>query len=252
MSFGNLLGAPLGGYLYEWGGYRLPFFLAAIFCVLDGIARFFLKEEPTQQDAQSEIGFGTILKSRILRGLLIAVFLGSTSISLLEPTLPLDLQSRLSATPKLIGILFGISVLMMGISSPAVGFISDKFGSQRVISLGLLLTSVFFPLVVFPSNLLTQGIILGLFGIACSCLLSPAMSSIANEIDKFNIGVNYSIAFASFNTAYSLGMIAGPLFGGGLTEKFSIQQSYFVFSILLLLYIPVFLYLTKNKSRNIN
>src|SRR4029453_10013805 len=52
MAVGMLVGPLFGGVLYELGGYSLPFFVAAGFAVLDGLARMFLLKDAPHSPVQ--------------------------------------------------------------------------------------------------------------------------------------------------------------------------------------------------------
>ncbi|MGH2583439.1 MAG: MFS transporter, partial [Dehalococcoidia bacterium] len=48
MTVGTLIGPPVGGLLFELGGYRLPFFVAGAAALLQGLAMLLLLTEPAQ------------------------------------------------------------------------------------------------------------------------------------------------------------------------------------------------------------
>jgi len=85
--------------LYDIGGYQLPFLLGAGLAFIDVLVVALLMDDaaaaaPQQVDASddSEFSWRDVLKHRLMF-ILGVVTLGSSSLTLMEPTLPLYLQT---------------------------------------------------------------------------------------------------------------------------------------------------------------
>lgn len=184
MSAGTLLGAPVGGLLYEWGGYQLPFLLAAGIALLDGLARMFLLEDPPKDKEASSIDILKIFKDFEVLKIFGVVLLGSSAISILEPTLPIYLMEHLGANTVHIGFLFGITTLAYGLASPIAGWLSDKSGTFSIMMIGLIILAAFLPLVTIPNSLVLEGVILFFLGAAAGLVLTPTLPELANSVDR--------------------------------------------------------------------
>jgi MFS transporter, DHA1 family, solute carrier family 18 (vesicular amine transporter), member 1/2 len=235
MSVGTLLGAPVGGLLYEWGGYKLPFLIAASIALLDGLARMFLLEDPPKNKEERRLKIFEIFNDFKVLKVFGVVLLGSTSLSILEPTLPIYLMDRLSANSAHIGFLFGITTLAYGLVSPLAGWLSDRSSTLSIMIMGLILLAIFLPFVIYPNSLLLEGVVLFFVGTAAGLVLSPTLPELANSVDRLGGGA-YASAFAIFNVAYSLGMIIGPIFGGFFADISSISMAIYVLCFILICY----------------
>lgn len=95
--------------------------------------------------------------------------------------------------------------LVNGLSRPAIGFVSDRVGTLKVMSVIFFVQSVIF--LFFPTHvtsygtLLVASVFLG-FGIAASLALFPVLTSEFFGVE--HMGINYGIVFS----AYGFGAIA--------------------------------------------
>jgi DHA1 family solute carrier family 18 vesicular amine transporter 1/2 len=134
-----------------------------------------------------------------------------------------------------IGILFGITTLSYGMISPLAGWLSDRCGTFVVMMSGLLILAVSLPLVIIPKSLILAGAVLFLVGASAGFALTPTLPELANSVDRLGGGA-YATAFAVFNMAYSLGMIFGPIAGGGLADLFGISTVLYIICFALICY----------------
>lgn len=215
MSVGLILGPPVGGFLEHWGNHSTPFIVVTGVAVVSGIVQYFLIHDPERAEDPGELTpFGTLLADPVMRGTIIAVFLASTALSMLEPILPLDLTTRLLAGPLAIGLVFGAATLANGAASPFVGALSDRYpgGRRKLMAVGLVGAGVLMPLLILPDSVFLVGALLAVFAIAYGFVLVPALPELADVAQ--NNGVGYAAVYGAFNVAYSLGMAVGPLVGG--------------------------------------
>ena len=242
MSMGTLLGPPLGGALFHHGGYRLPFMLAICLAVLLGVAFSLLRARPTRvvRERAARLEGPSIFRDATLLTTLGVVVLGSALLSLLEPTLPLHLETRLQASPVTVGLLFGLATLAYGLSAPLAGFLSDRWGRGRIMTLGLVATLVTFPLIALPHTPFLEACALVPLGMGCAFLLSPTLPELADAVDRRG-NATYGIVYALFNTAYAVGMLAGPGIGGLLSSHLGFPLALAVVSGAGALFIPVML-----------
>jgi len=234
MALGTLVGPTFGGFLYEWGGYRLPFLIAAGIALLDGLARLLLLTDPPYQRGAHTMlwRFARDRRMLLLNGV---VALGASVITLLEPTLPLHLERQFGASPGMIGLLFGAITLAYALTSPVAGALADRWGRMPVMLFGVIGVGLLLPLVVLPTTLLVMAGVLFLLGMLIAPLLTPTMAELADTVDSYGQG-GYGAAYAIYNAAYAVGMMFGPVSGGLLAQVFGLTTALIVFGVIGWLY----------------
>lgn len=238
---GVLLGPVIGGWLYQLGDYRLPFFVAAGLAVMDGVLRVvLLKDLPEPKADGGLLSPFRMLRNRSLLLLAGVVVIGAGIPSVLEPTLPLHLQEHLGAQPGTIGLLFAVPTLAYGLATPLIGKLSGKFGYRRAIAAGLAAVSICLPLAALPASVWLQAAALALLGIAMGIVLAPSLPALADLTDESGQAA-YGVTFAIYNTAYSVGMLLGPLLGGTLTGSMGLKLAYLAIGGGVLLYMLLYL-----------
>lgn len=125
-----LLGPPLGGFLYQLGGYSLPFIVgAAVTFVQAFFVMFFLKDSAKQKE--SNMNSLNLMRGEFIQ-ILGVIILGSGSLTMLEPIIPLILTAKFGVNPLQMGIMFSFMVLAFGGISPIAGKLSDHAGRRPI------------------------------------------------------------------------------------------------------------------------
>jgi len=246
MAVGTLIGPSFGGLLFEWGGYRLPFLVAASLAILDGVARAWFLVDPPHVADKRPVLFN-LLRERSVLGTNLVVMLGAAIPSLLEPTLPLHLQEHLSASPGIIGVLFGVPTLAYGIRAPVFGALSDRLGRVRLMVVGLVAMALALPLVALPRSMPMEVGALLLLGGTVSLVLTPTLPELADAVDRRGGGA-YGAAYAVYTAAYSFGMMTGPVAGGLLAGAFGLPVALVICGLAVLLCIPVLITIAHNRT----
>ncbi len=246
MALGILIGPTFGGFLYEWGGYRLPFLIAASIALLDGLARLLLLTNPPYQPGAHTTlwRFARDRRMLLLNG---AVIMGAGVMTLLEPTLPLHLERQLGASPGMIGLLFGAITLAYALTSPVAGALADRWGRMPVMLFGMIGVGLLLPLVALPTTLLVTAGVLFLLGMLIAPLLTPTMAELADTVDSYGQG-GYGAAYAIYNAAYAVGMLFGPVSGGLLAQVFGLPTALIIFGVIGWLYALLLLVLLRRRS----
>ncbi|MFD1413590.1 MFS transporter [Oceanobacillus jeddahense] len=247
-AMGILLGPTFGGWLYQLGGYMLPFFVAAGIALIDGLLRIFLlKEEPHRKEEDAS-GAWHLLKNRTLLLVVGAVIIGAAIPSVLEPTFPMHLQHVFDASPGIIGLLFGVPSLAYAFAAPIVGSISTKIGHPKTITIGLAITAVSLALVVMPTTMWLQVAALALIGISMGTVLAPTLPELADIAEQSQTQA-YGVTFAIYNTAYSIGMMVGPMISGAAADIFGLSLSYLAIAAIVFVYMFFFTIMTRVKKK---
>jgi MFS family permease len=166
-----------------------------------------------------------------------AVVVAAATWGLLEPVLPLDLDRRFGASPAVIGALFGAATLAYGLAAPLVGALADRHGRRPTMALGLVLLAVSLPLLGWLPALLPVGAALLAVSVAYGFALTPTLPELADAVDRRG-GGGYGAAYAIFNVAYSVGMMAGPVLGGLLADAVGLSATLLLAGVAVLAYLP--------------
>lgn len=134
---------------------------------------------------------------------------------------------QLGADPVRIGaILSGFGVAMTAALIPA-GYLADRFGRRQMIwaawGLGLaatLIMALATTLTVFATGLLIYGLTF--------FVMSPLNSYITAARGQWSVGRAITVISACFN----LGMVAGPLLGGYIGERYGLRSIFFVAAVI--------------------
>ncbi|WP_048601722.1 MFS transporter [Rubeoparvulum massiliense] len=232
-SIGTLLGAPLGGVLYQWGGHLTPFILvialAAInFCLI----AIFLREPQHDNQPHKSVGF-YLKQPGILFTSMVVILIGST-MTVVEPMYPPFLEHELGATPALIGFIFGMSTLGHIISSPVAGILTDRFNARINMLGGLVGLGISLVMLAFVGSIWTSTLVMFIFGFSLGYAIAPTLPELARVMDLHG-NTNYGFVYTIFNLAFGVAIIIGPILGGFLTDWFGLHRALIYISVTLFL-----------------
>lgn len=233
---GVLLGPLIGGGLFEWGGYTLPFFTATGLAALAAILSVLFLKNVRDTRSESFTSPFKVLRSKQMLTVAGVAVIGSSVFASIEPTLPIHFNKNLNLSPGVIGTMFIIVTLAYGLMAPMIGALSTKFGHVKTIMVGIVLAAVILPLNAFPTQLWMQMITLALLGISLGTVLTPSMPKLVEISQSLGI-VSQGVTFAVYNTAYSLGMMLGPLIASTLAGNFGLEIAYMTLGVIFLIYL---------------
>lgn len=236
---GTLLGPAIGGWLLQLGGHYVPFLFAAGIALLDAILRLvLLRHVPDRRSGPERGALRGLFRSRTFRLLFAIILLGAAVPAALEPTLPLYLERTFGISSGMIGLLFMVPTGAYGLVAPFIGTLSAKWGNQAVIRVGLALTALSLPLIALPHNLIGVIAMLAFLGVGIGVLMTPTLPELAHCAEQTG-APSYGVVYAAYNTAYSTGLMVGPLASGWLAEWLSLPFAYGAIGVALLLMVPV-------------
>ena len=238
-AMGILVGPSLGGWFYQIGGYMFPFFVAAGMAVLDGLLRLLLLKEEPHREKQAEQQPFELLRNQHFLLIVGAVMIGAAVPSALQPTLPARFEAVFHATPLVIGLLFAVPTIAYAVIAPLIGRLSTKLGHARMTVLGFIITALAMAFVTLPSNIYLEIAALSLIGIGMGMILAPSLPRMA-DLAQEKENASYGFTFAIYNTAYSVGMMMGPVLSGLLSESFGMQWAYIILAGVIVLYMMFF------------
>ena len=243
-SIGTLVGFPMGGALYDWAGFEMPFIVGGILALTLAIA--FLSKCGVKNARTSEpFRPLCLLKDRTYLITAGVIVIGAAILTMLEPLLPLHLGEHLGMTPHEIGLMFVPALVAYGAATPVAGWLADRSGRRATMALGVSITAMSLPFLAMPRSCVGEICVLISVGFGCAFLLTPCLPELADVVDRRKDG-SYELAYAFFNFAYAIGMLGGPFLGGLAASAFGFFGMLALFSACALLWVPVLL--SKEKS----
>ncbi|QJC54053.1 MFS transporter [Paenibacillus albicereus] len=248
ITTGFIIGPGIGGYIAEFG-LRVPFYAAGVAgLIAAALTLFVLREsnpaqagaaaaDPTAQPSAASGGRRSSLIGQLLTShrepyffSLIVVFTLSFGLANFETVFGLFVDHRFGFEPKDIAfiITFG-SIAGAVVQVTTFGWILNRFGEKRVISICLLFAGAFILLTLFVHTFWLIFAVTFVVFLAID-ILRPAISTQMSKLAGADQGY-----VAGLNSAFtSLGNIAGPIVAGVLFDL-HIGAPYALASIVLLL-----------------
>lgn len=241
-NFGFLIGPAAGGFLYDWGGYTAPFFIAAVMVVLVLTAVVLIIREPAPDvTRQPKNDLPALLRNPILLVSSGVVLVGSIGFGFIDPLLPGYFHKKFDVTPAIIGVMFGAISATSIIAQPLFGRLSDKWGRVTLIVTGMVLTAGVLPLLTFAPTIKTSMLVMAGAGVTFGLMYAPSAPLLADAMSMQKGPAAYGAAFGLYNTAFSLGYIIGPLAGGAFVDVLGLRNLFCLYGVVLLSYLPVFI-----------
>ena len=251
-GLGLMLGPLLGGVLFELGGYQCPFYvMSAIFIIA---TPFILKRLPSdkqlhEDEEKKTLHLSKFFKDRKIMFLYVLLILPNCGISFLEPTLAHHL-SDYTSNQLFIALLFSVGTITYALTIPLISLLHKDYNKKTVLIFGTLICSLSYIFIGpyegigLPPRLWITIVGLSLMGIGCAFTLVPSIPEfiyIGSEIypdEKEGVG---DMASGLYNSAYSAGILIGPLVGGALDEKIGFGSAEGLYSMvsfgILMLYV---------------
>jgi len=159
----------------------------------------------------------------------LSLFTAMLGIGVLMPLLPIYAEG-MGASGLFLGLIFAAFSIARIIFMPLFGKLSDRHGRKPFIVIGLaiqVLSAVAFYYSLDPYHLLLTRFFQGLAG----ALVLPIAMALVGEISPPGREGSY---LGYFSVALFIGFGAGPLFGGLISDHWSIQVNFAVLGILCL------------------
>jgi MFS transporter, DHA1 family, solute carrier family 18 (vesicular amine transporter), member 1/2 len=221
-GFGFMLGPSIGGWLYEWGGMRLPFLSVAgasvAVCAALALVRF-----PDRHAARDEVPVLALVRVRAVAACGAAVVTIASTLAMLEPIMSLQLQSGLGVNPARVGLLFGVGALASTLLHPVYGRLADRYGARRLTLLGLAAAAAALPALGRIWSFESAIALFVLQVCASSMAITPSLAYMAEAVSASG-GGSFGVAYGLYNFAWGIGIVAGPAIGGYLFERLGFAQ----------------------------
>ncbi|KAF9150932.1 hypothetical protein BG015_007236 [Linnemannia schmuckeri] len=265
-TLGLMMGPPLGGILYERGGYQAPFIFCCAITLIDFVARALIIEEREEivkalrvqgkreeaieevaevvatrknQRMEESTSFWKLIKNKRLLACVIVTACISFVLSGAEPTVPLYLASAFDLTSERIGLVF-MAFSLPTLTAPIAGALSDKFGAKIMCVIAIILCGTSVILIgVFQQSLSMIIFLFTVTGTTGTAILTPVLGEISGVVRTTGDGDGFARAYAMFNMAFSIGVLVGPVICGIVYERLGFRAISLTMSGSLFLGLPV-------------
>ncbi|XP_015266809.1 PREDICTED: MFS-type transporter SLC18B1 isoform X1 [Gekko japonicus] len=231
-GLGLVLGPPIGGFLYQTFGYEVPFI--ALGCVVLIMVPLNIYILPGYDSTPSKDSFWKLMTIPKILLLCFTMFSLSASLGFLDPTMSLFVLEKFQLPVGYVGLVFLGLALSYSLSSPLLGFLSDKKPPLRkyLLIVGGLITALCYfllgpaPVLHIESKLWLFVLMLVIIGFSLAMSGIPAFPEIlgcAYE-NGFEEGLSLlGLISGLFNAVWSLGSFVGPTLGGFLNDKLGFE-----------------------------
>ena len=224
---GASAGPLLGGLVADHFGYRVAFVVTGALLFLAGITvAIFVHEEfePPQREAGSRrgdfwLGVRTVFRSRALLGVLGIELMMRLGTKIMDPVLPLFVQTLASSGTRiasLVGLIKGLGAATSAIGAVLLGRAGDRFGYRTV----LLASALGMAVVYIPQSFVTTPVQLLILqaaaGVAIGGGLAAMGALLANLSPEGRQGAVYGLDWSAVAMAKTLGPITGAAVAIGL------------------------------------
>lgn len=254
---GNLIGAPLGGYLlnylaqndsYSLYHFHVAYFICGVFGLISLVFTLKLltsRNAGTRQDKTTIIDtwrkFSKGVKEVMsdYRVIITSNMEGiqNLSVGALEAFLPIYAVTIAALTAFQAGILWGAQVVSTIMAKPVMGKISDRYGRKPIIFFGMWICAIPFACIPFTQNFYLLLFLASFFGVGEAFVTSSSAAMVA----EFCKEQHYGAAMGTFGSIFDIGHASGPILAGLLLAHMSYQYSFLIIAIILILASFVFI-----------
>ncbi len=187
-GLGFIIGPVIGGLLGQFGS-RVPFYAAAVLCMLNFLYGYFILPESLPQKNRREFSWkranpiGALLRLRnypSLLGLIIAIFILYVAAHAVHSNWSFYTIYRFNWDEKMVGISLGIVGLLVGIvQGVLIRWINPKLGNQKSIYLGMFLYALGMFLFAFATE--SWMMFVFLIPYCLGGIAGPALQAVVSE-----------------------------------------------------------------------
>jgi MFS family permease len=235
-DFANLGGYVLGifaaGLLLRTHSLVAPFYFASALAAIGAVFAYLRVKESrrTRHSAISPIQTLKLLLGDRHAAAMFPIWLSVTTFI----GMALTFGPRLGASPLLTSFLIAGVVLLLAFTQPFFGHLSDRFGRDRLMMLGMLsLIGLFVTVITMfrrGYDLLYVAPSLAIFGVGSFAFAPAALASLGDLAPERGRGMTMGI----YSVVISLGTIIGPLLGGYLLDKHGMASLFYAGLVILL------------------
>lgn len=233
---GSIFGPAIGGFLADFAGLRVPFFMLALLgAVSVGLTFLLIRDEPRSYSTLRSINVGSLFRLLVDRRMIaieVTQMVSFITMSSIRTTmLPLYGVDYLGLSSSEIGTILSIGALISFPTLMIMSNVVDRIQRNQIISFGFIGLAVavsLYPVAQEYTLVLVATVILSVSQI----LINPSKSAIIGDITTPEIR---GLVMGAFRTAGDIGFFIGPTMAGYLTDNVNVYTPYHLVTILCLL-----------------
>lgn len=256
IALGVLLGYPFGGILYDLAGKSAPFIILSTVIFLNLGLQLLTMDLSVQSEVmvvKHETKWRPLLECKMILAIVIAIWLSTSTMAILEPCLPIWLIQYLQPNKWQLGTVFIPDSIGYFVGTNFFGSIAYRYGQVKISCISLLLVgiaSVLIPSATTVGQLLLPHFALGLGIGVIDAALVPLLATFVDATlaqeesgEANNSMSSYGTVYAIQQTSVSLAYCLAPLIGGELAQSFGFAWLMRVVGICNIIYGPILVYL---------
>jgi multidrug resistance protein len=216
-SLGIMIGPSIGGWLYELGGVAVPFLVVATLALVCAVGFSVIHPQPRTAVREAR-SIWSVVRVPAVAQCAAMVIVSAATLAMLEPVLPLFFNRRLGLSPAKIGFLFGVAAIASTLMPFVYGPMTDRWGGRRLTLIGLILTAAWMPMIATADSFQTAIVLVVIEWMVIGLIITPSLAYMA-EVTSFAGAESYGIGYGMYNTAWAVGLLAGPALGGFLFDR---------------------------------
>jgi MFS family permease len=234
-GLGLMIGPPLGGALFQLGGFRLPFVSLGSALLVVGIITIFVLPQQDVVRMPADHSMFKLLRIPIVTIMGICLMSGSGSIGFIDVTLSIYLKEQYNLSPVILGLVFLVGPGVYALTAPMWGWIVDKTPRYNKIFIccGYTLGGFAFylmgpaPFLPIPHMLWLVIVSMALmgFGIGTLVITFQVITEATMAAGYQDSLDTYGLIAGVFNAFFCFGAFAGPLGGGYLHDLLHFEMS---------------------------
>ena len=257
---GTSAGPVIGGFLADYLGYRVSFYIGGVLALIDFLLVLFLvKEEKTipkpvhsdESQTKKDLRSMLLLFSSLMITLLSVIFILRFVRSVFSPYLPLFIQERITgiwSPTKATGIVNGVTGLMTALAGLTLCRLGDRHNKFFVIKVMFILGIAASIPLIFANNLILFTLFYGLFFFFLGAM-EPIVISMTSEITPpERRGALFGIQGLVSSTAW----VFSPILAGFISIRFSIHSVLYLLPVFLVPGLVSILYFDRKKGNQQN
>jgi YNFM family putative membrane transporter len=147
-----------------------------------------------------------------------------------QPLFPIYTKA-FGLSPAAVSLSLSVSTVLLAISLPVAGFVSDRIGRKKLMSFSLIVSSLCCLCTAFAPNFMSLLIIRAIQGIALAGLPAVAMTYLAEEVEAKSLG----LAMGLYISGNTVGGLLGRVVVSMITDFFSWRWGIGVLAVFSLL-----------------
>ncbi len=174
-----------------------------------------------------------VLRVRAIAVCALIVIAGAATVAMLEPVIPLLLESRVGLGPASIGTLFGMAGLASSVMHPVYGRLSDRWGGRRLMLTGMLGVALMLPVLNLVTDFRSAAMAMVPMWMVFGLFITPSLAYFAQLASQAGVRA-YGVVYGIYNVAWAVGLMSGPALGGFLFDRIGFAPLTLLWSVLLL------------------